>query len=283
MYKTGVSLSRRAAIVIIVDCSTSMKKYTMFNGMRIVKSEAAEFITNMLIDELYERAIRYDVTRYYYDIAIIGFSGDGTYSKLPGIHDFVPIYNFTDFEPQPKTYYFDQTLNDGRCIKVPFVIRPWIKAEAHGTSPLFEAMVRTKDLIERWCADKQNAYSLPPIIFNITDGDCFDDDAWSLIDVANDIMKTSTTRGKSLLINIVLRTIGEEDDNLPLFPTDADFYSTKRSHMILLRMSSILSPDVSEQIKKVFRLNHDGPYRGLAYDTSIIRLLHLVSIGTDPS
>ena len=274
---------KRTAIFIIIDSSTSMKKYTLLNGMKIVKAEAAAFIANMIIDELYERAKRFDVTRDYYDIAVIGFSGDGVYSKLPGNHDLVPIYNFTEIEPQPRTYHLEQRLHDGSLATIPYIIHPWIEAEAHGTSPLFEAMVRTKDLIERWCADKQNSYSLPPIIFNITDGDCFDDDAWSLIDVANDIMTTSTTRGKSLLINIVLRTIGEEDDNLPLFPTDADFYSTKRSHMILLRMSSILSHEVSEQIKKVFRLKHDGPYRGLAYDTSIIRLLHLVSIGTDPS
>ena len=283
MYKTSVTLMKRTAIFIIIDSSTSMKKYTLLNGMKIVKAEAAAFIANMIIDELYERAKRFDVTRDYYDIAVIGFSGDGVYSKLPGNHDLVPIYNFTEIEPQPRTYHLEQRLHDGSLATIPYIIHPWIEAEAHGTSPLFEAMVRTKDLIERWCADKQNSYSLPPIIFNITDGDCFDDDAWSLIDVANDIMTTSTTRGKSLLINIVLRTIGEEDDNLPLFPTDADFYSTKRSHMILLRMSSILSHEVSEQIKKVFRLKHDGPYRGLAYDTSIIRLLHLVSIGTDPS
>ena len=283
MYKTGVTLKRRAAIIVIIDCSTSMKKYTMLNGMPMVKAEAAALITNMLIDELYERAQRFDIMRDYYDIAVIGFSGDGVYSKLPGRYDFIPIYNFTDLEPQPRTYYIDQMLSDGTRGKIPFVMHPWVETEAHGTSPLFDALVRAKELVTRWCTDRYNGDSLPPIIFNITDGDCFDDDAWSLIDIAEEISNTTTARGNTLLINVVLRTMGEEDDNLPLFPTDEYFYSSKRSHMILLRMSSILSRETSEQIKNMFRLKHDGPYRGLAYDTTITQLLHLVSIGTDPS
>lgn len=283
MYKTSVTLMKRTAIFIIIDSSTSMKKYTLLNGMKIVKAEAAAFIANMIIDELYERAKRFDVTRDYYDIAVIGFSGDGVYSKLPGNHDLVPIYNFTEIEPQPRTYHLEQRLHDGSLATIPYIIHPWIEAEAHGTSPLFDALVRIKDLVTKWCAEGRNYYSLPPMVFNITDGECFDDDAWSLIEVANEISGQSTSRGNVLFINIVLRTLGEEDDNLPLFPNDESFYSPKRTHMILLRMSSILSSDVSEQMRALFRLKHDGPYRALGYDNAIIQFLHLINIGTDPS
>ena len=281
MYEEAVNHIHRTAIIVVVDCSTSMKKYTLLNKMPIVKAEAAALITNLLIDELYERARRYDEVRNYYDIAVIGFSGDGVSSKLPGDGDFVAINRLADLEPQPRTYYIDQVRPDGTCVKAPFVLHPWVEAEAHGTSPLFDALIHVKGLLTKWCSRRENFNSLPPIVFNITDGDCYDADAWSLTDIAHDIASTSTYDGNTLLINIVLQTMGEDDYNTKIFPSDATYYSTNRNRTILLRMSSLFPEGLSAKIKKMFHLEHDGPYRGIAYNTVVTELLNIINIGSE--
>lgn len=282
MYTQGVSHHHRAAIVVIVDCSTSMRKCASLNGMPMIKADAAALITNFIIDELLDRARRYDEVRDYYDIAVIGYSGDGVVSMLPGDgKGFISITRLAEMEPQPRTYYIDQTRPDGTRVKAPFVLHPWIEPEAHGTSPMFEALIHVKGMVAEWCKDGDNRDSLPPIVFHITDGDCNDTDAWSMLHAAQDITNTSTYNGNTLLLNIVLLTMGEEDFNTKVFPAEATYHSTDRNRMLLLRMSSLFPEELEPRVKGMFHLTERGPYRAIAFNTSITEFLNIISIGTE--
>jgi hypothetical protein len=157
----------------------------------------------------------------------------------------------------------------------------WIAPHAAGNTPMIEALRTARDLVARWIAREENYQSFPPIVFNITDGDCYDADAWSLTDIAHDIASTSTYDGNTLLINIVLQTMGEDDYNTKIFPSDATYYSTNRNRTILLRMSSLFPEGLSAKIKKMFHLEHDGPYRGIAYNTVVTELLNIINIGSE--
>ena len=83
MYEQRITRTHRTAIILVIDCSTSMQELTTINNLRMSKADAIAFACNYLIDELMALATRHDGLRNYYDIAIIGFSGDGIVSLLP--------------------------------------------------------------------------------------------------------------------------------------------------------------------------------------------------------
>ena len=59
-----------------------MAESILFRGLRLTKAEAVAGITNDLLFELVERARRSDGIRDYYDIAVIGYSGDDEVRSL---------------------------------------------------------------------------------------------------------------------------------------------------------------------------------------------------------
>lgn len=117
MYQQHVTHRNRTAVILVIDCSVSMKARTHINDMPIAMSEAAAMVSNFIIDELIERARRNDKVRNYYDIAVIGYSGDGVESLLPMSGDgFVSIDRLAEHAPQPKTYVVEQ--NTRGCARI---------------------------------------------------------------------------------------------------------------------------------------------------------------------
>ena len=76
MYTQSITRNHRTAFILAIDCSGSMAESILFRGRRLTKAEAVAGITNDLLFELVERARRSDGIRDYYDIAVIGYSGD---------------------------------------------------------------------------------------------------------------------------------------------------------------------------------------------------------------
>ena len=76
MYTQSITRNHRTAFILAIDCSGSMAESILFRGRRLNKAEAVAGITNDLLFELVERARRSDGIRDYYDIAVIGYSGD---------------------------------------------------------------------------------------------------------------------------------------------------------------------------------------------------------------
>ena len=52
MYEQRITRTHRTAIILVVDCSTSMQEITTINNLVMSKSEAIAFACNYLIDEL---------------------------------------------------------------------------------------------------------------------------------------------------------------------------------------------------------------------------------------
>ena len=92
MYTQSITRNHRTAFILAIDCSGSMAESILFRGRRLTKAEAVAGITNDLLFELVERARRSDGIRDYYDIAVVGYSGDDEVrSLLPGGEDLVPV------------------------------------------------------------------------------------------------------------------------------------------------------------------------------------------------
>ena len=93
MYTQSITRTHRTAIILAIDGSGSMAEKIRFRNRQMTKAEAVATITNGMLFELIERARRSDGVRDYYDIAVIGYSGDDeVYSLLPG------VFNITDGE-----------------------------------------------------------------------------------------------------------------------------------------------------------------------------------------
>lgn len=281
MYQAPITHKQRTALIIAIDCSTSMQGMTRINSTAISKCTVASMVCNQLIDELVMRATRNGKVRNYYDIAVIGYSGHAIDSLLPnGCNGLTPISILAGQNPQPKTIFIDQITPRGDVTSVPIFHHQWVNSYAQGSTPMYEAMVTVYDMVSDWCALPENKGSFPPIVFNISDGSCSDSSDSALQSIAEDITSTRTNDGNTLLINIHLSSL--EDEHSPeLFPTDKNFYSHDPDRRRLFMMSSILPAEMEHLIANMTTSSEPGPYRAVAFDTSISELLSILNIGSE--
>ena len=280
MYQQYITHRNRAAIIIVIDCSVSMKKWTTINTMPITKASAAAIVANFIVDELLERATRNHEVRNYYDVAIIGYSGKGVESLLPG-NGFIAIDRLAEFAPQPKTFFIEQTTPEGQIINAPFTLHPWVEPIATGVTPMYDALVEVKDMVTAWCANSDNRDSFPPIVFHISDGDCSDADEHELIEISQLITKTGTRDGNTLFINVHLSSTDEVDDFCEVFPSEATFYTPDADRMTLFRMSSVIPESLEPTIKDMLHPKYEGPYRAVAFNATVCELLSVINIGSE--
>ena len=83
MYTQEITRKHRAAFVLVLDQSTSMQQQVQFGRLTATKAEVVAYTANALITELIDRCRRADGVRDYYDIAVIGYSGEEVKSLLP--------------------------------------------------------------------------------------------------------------------------------------------------------------------------------------------------------
>lgn len=281
MYTQTVTHNHRAAFIIAIDCSTSMQEMTRLNTTVMSKANAAALVCNMLIDELLIRSTRNNRVKNYYDMAVIGYSGDGVESLLPGSDSgFISMERLAEHEPPLYVTPIDQRLPTGMTISAPITLHQWIKPKAQGKTPMYEALVTIYDMVSEWCNTPENRDSFPPMIFNISDGDCSDSNDNGLISIAEDIKSTSTNDGNTLLINIHLSALYNDYDP-EIFPSARTFSTSNRSRMTLCKMSSEFPQFMDPVIKRLTTTKEEGPYRAVAYDATIFELMSIVNIGTE--
>ena len=171
MYSQEITRCHRAAIVIAVDQSSSMSGRMMLNDWEISKAEAVSMVIGRLIDELILRSYRDNGYRHYYDIALIGYSEDRAYSLLGEEMAFYPITMLAGRNVRRVPYMLSyNTLNDGTnsfCENVSM----WVEPRAQGATPVHKMITCVTNLVEEWCARKENRESFPPLVFNISDGE----------------------------------------------------------------------------------------------------------------
>lgn len=282
MYSKPITHLNRGAILVVVDCSMSMQEQTFLNRVPMRKIEAVATVCNYLIDELLERAKRHNEVRNYYDIAVLGYSGTDVRSMLAvdTATGFVAIDRLAEVAPEPRTIVFEQHTDDGRTTDAKFTLREWIKPEAHGKTPMFQALSRVYNMVEAWCAKADNRHSFPPIVFHITDGECNDATDADLINIAKSICGTKTEEGNTLLINIHLSPY----DELPseIFPTEISATNLSPHYRTLFEMSSILPEQLNALVASIAKpASSGGGYRAMAYNASPCELLTILNIGSE--
>lgn len=282
MYQKLISHRNRAAIVILIDGSVSMKKWTKIKEMPIRKSEVAAMVANFIIDELLVRATRNHEVRNYYDIAAIGYSGNGIESLLPGDGDgFTAIDRLAEYTPQLKHHFIDHKTPDNRYINASFMLHPWVEPTAVGSTPMYDALVHVKDLVSQWCANPDNQDSFPPLVFHITDGDCGDACDNDMLDIAERLTNTHTNDGNTLFINVHLSSSDDSGNYCEIFPAEKTFYTDDPDRMLLFRMSSAIPKSLEPAISDMLHRRYRGTYRAVAFNASVCEILSVINIGSE--
>ena len=90
-YTQSITRRHRTAFVLAIDQSGSMVEELEFRGRRTSKAAAVAEVANSLLSDLLLRATREGEVRDYYDIAVVGYSGEGVHSLLSADETFVPV------------------------------------------------------------------------------------------------------------------------------------------------------------------------------------------------
>ena len=277
MYTQEITRKHRAAFVLLLDRSTSMQQMVKFGQMIASKSEVVAYTANTLITELMDRCRRSDGIRNYYDLAVIGYCGDRVESLLSS-EGFISIKELSSKIPETTNIAFESELEDGSRILTNHRQQRWIEPLAEGNTPMYEALLKARNLVEEWCEQPENQESFPPIVINITDGeptDCNDND---LLDICTVIKRTATTDGNTLLVNIHICS----DNSLPsvIFPMQEELTHASHKVRLLADCSSTMPEALNGAIHELKGLGAMPPYIGMGYNATVVELLSMINIGS---
>lgn len=277
-YTQSITRRHRTAFLIAIDQSGSMAEELTFRGIRQSKAAAVAEVTNSLLTELLLRATREGEVRDYYDIAVIGYSGDGVTSLLAAGTPFIAVPHLEESVRNLRRITVERHLPDGQPALNDLTLREWILPEATGQTPMYEALCYVRDLVSEWCARPEHRESFPPLIFNITDGEASDSDEEELREIAGRIRDTGTDDGHSLFINVHIAS-GDLTKG-GLFLTAAEAGYDNRYARLLYDLSSTMPPLFDNAIRDLRGDGATGPFRGICYNASVTELLSILNVGS---
>ncbi len=279
MYTQSITRTHRTAFLLLIDQSGSMTEPLRFRGRDMTKAEAVATITNDLLFELIERARRDDGVRNYYDLTVLGYSGDNQVcSLLPEGRKMISISDLAQMPVPMRTETVEHRLPDGSVALRDIPTPAWIEPRAAGQTPMYEALCEAHELVDEWCARRENAESFPPVIFNITDGEATDCNEEELQNIARRIRSIGTDDGKVLLINI---HIAADTSGRSVFFPSADEADVPNRYARLLYDCSSPMPELFEgAIREAKGPGAMPPFRGMSFNASAVELLTMLNIGS---
>ena len=256
MYTQSITRTHRTAIILAIDGSGSMAEKIRFRNRQMTKAEAVATITNGMLFELIERARRSDGVRDYYDIAVIGYSGDDeVYSLLPGGRELISVAELAAGEPPIKTEVIEYRLPDGSISLREIPYPAWVEPEAAGQTPMCEALRRVRDIAAAWCADPAELRA-----------------------VAGQIKSLRTADGNVLLVNIHIAA--GDTPRTVFFPSAEEASYPNRYAEVLYDCSSPMPEVFNEAIREAKGPGVLPPFRGMSFNASAEELITMLNIGS---
>ena len=278
MYTQEITRRHRAAIVIAIDQSSSMSSRISLNGQEISKADVVSMVVGRLVDELILRSRCDSGYRYYYDIALIGYSEDSVYSLLDEEIAFYPITKLAEYSVRRVPYILSYNTLDGESCSFCENVSLWVEPRAQGSTPLYKMMQSVTALVEEWCAKEENRDSFPPLVFNISDGEASDADYDMLRSAAQRLRNSATSDGNTLFMNVHISSNTEVEPIV--FPTSSELEPATRYISLLKEMSSTI-PEPFNMYVGECRSNYAAPpYIAMSYNASISELIAMLNIGT---
>lgn len=235
-------------------------------------------VVGRLIDELILRSHRDNGYRHYYDIALLGYSGERVYSLLGDEIMFHPITILAGRDMPTTTYALGyKTLNNG-IYTFQEKVSLWVEPAAQGATPMYKMICSVTDLVAEWCAKEENSESFPPLVFNITDGEASDASYDMLRSASHRLQSTGTADGRTLFINV---HISSNTNHAPLlFPNIHEVSLSIRHAHLLMDMSSVMPESLHPYVKDCRPNFANPPYIAMSYNASMSELVAMLNIGS---
>lgn len=276
-YTQSITRSSRALFVVAIDQSGSMAGEINVAGRRVTKAEMVAEVANDLIAELVERSRRSDGVRDYYDVAIVGYSGDGVESLLT--RQWVSIIDLDRDCLEECDVERECKLPDGSVRFFNQHMRRWITPKATGSTPMYECLLTLYDLVGEWCS--HNRDSFPPMIFNITDGESTDCDYDDIAEIASKIKSVSTNDGAALLVNIHIASVcGGKSLLFPTLIEFAQFSEPSRSAFALYNSASDMPPIFNDALCEIKGVEKSDIFKAMSYNCAVSELITILNIGS---
>lgn len=271
MYSAEISRSQRAALLLLIDQSTSME--APWGGTGTTKAQQLALAVNRILGNAVLLCSKGDDRVFdYFEVGILGY-GQGVQPILHGSTSERPIVPISELAHNPKRV--DQVarkVSDGAggLVEVVMPIPIWVDPVADGWTPMVEAMTCAEQVVSAWCAD--HGSSFPPIVINITDGESTDGDPRA---TADRLRKLGTADGAVLLFNVHL-TSGSR--STVTFPSTASGLPDSNASM-LFEMSSTLPASMAAAAGAMEYEINDGA-RGFLYNADATAMIEFLDIGT---
>lgn len=274
MYSAPITRLNKAAFVILIDRSGSMAEEVTFQGCKTTKAEALAEAVNTLLEEIINRSRRERHVGNYFDIAIVGYGGEGVKSLLGS--GFRSIVDIDTMDVPSYAKLTSHTLPSGKRYDTITKVRRWVRPQADGQTPMGEALRMARRLIASWC--KKHPDSFPPIVINISDGEATDARGEDIRALAEQIRSVSTNDGGALLMNIHLASYCNSECGSLRFPAESSPLPINRHSRLLYDISSTLPPLYNAFI--VASHNEEPPFRAICYNAPIDDIVGVLAIGS---
>jgi hypothetical protein len=271
-YEAEVSRNNPSAFLFLIDMSGSMTD-PYGNGKR--KADGVADAINKLLTNLSIKCTKSEGVRDYYDVGVISY-GKQVQPALAGELAGVALSRISAVANHParveeRTKKEDDGAGGIAEVKVKFPV--WFDAKAAGATPMCEAFKLAHGTLEPWV--QQHAYSFPPIVINITDGESTDGDP---TEEAEKLRALATQDGNLLLFNChISGTAGES-----ILFADSDEGLPDQFAKLLFNMSSVLPPAIRDSAQREgYQVSENT--RGFAFNADLVELIRFLDIGTRPS
>jgi hypothetical protein len=274
-YQAEVSRKNPSCFLFMIDQSGSMAD--PFGASKSGKSKASGVATviNRLLHNIVIKCNAGDIVKDLYHVGVIGYGkniGSGFTGPLAG-EFLLPVSKIAVLPSRIEDR--SKKIDDGagglvdETVKFPI----WFDPIADGGTPMCEALLKAKTIIQDWISQHQDAF--PPLIINITDGEATDGDP---SEPARELQGLATSDGNVLLFNVHLSS--KQGDPIEYPNTDSglpDEFARRLFHM-----SSIL-PEHLQKSAQIEGYPVTESSRGFAYNADIVSVIQFLEMGTRPT
>jgi hypothetical protein len=239
------------------------------------KADGVADAINRLLQNLVIKCSKDEGVRDYFHIAVIGYGaqvGPAFSGALTG-RSLVPISEVANAPARLEQR--NKKVSDGAGGLVDQQVRfpVWFEAKADGGTPMLQALVEARTLVEGWLAQHLNCF--PPIVINITDGET---EIANLTTTADEIRKLKSNDGEVLLFNVHISSHKAAAIEYP----NSEAGLPDQFAQQLFQMSSTL-PSYMLDIAKKEGMNASAGSRGFVFNADMVAVIKFLDIGTRPS
>ena len=204
-YRAEISRRQPGCLFFLIDQSTSMN--LPFGGSGDGAASRAQRLTvalNRLLQELVVRCTKSqdEGVRAYFDVGVFGYGSESFGPALGGALAGRPLVSVRDLAEHPlRLQTAIRRVPDGLGGHVEALIKfpIWFEIDALGKTPMCRALGEAAAILRTWTAE--HPASMPPLVFNITDGEATDGDPR---EAARALRQLATDDGPALLFNVHL-------------------------------------------------------------------------------